>query len=257
MADKKVTANGNVEVWAVPAAGIADINSPTAAEINAGLYLADSIAWGSTTFPSNAASNDIDDRSLRDAGNSKTRGFAQFAATLTLYRPQPGDTTSVQALAWSFFKTPRVPVILVTRVLQGTTGVYTAAAAGDWISAYQFITDTVNDNTAGENSYKYEVKFLPQGDLAVNTQVKNATPVVLTPTTLSLSLAAGAKGVVHATLASKRASSVVTWSSSNTAVATVSTSGVVTGLTAGTANITATHAAATGATVACAVTVGA
>ena len=254
MADQKVTSNGNVEVWAIPVASVANINSPTAAEINAGIYLADTIAWGSTTYPSNAASNDVDDRSLRDKGNAKSRGFGQFAATLTLYRPLPGDTTSLAAIAWAFFKTPRVDTILVTRVLQGTEGVYTAAVAGQWISAYQFITDTVNDNTAGEDSYKYEVKFLPQGSFAVNTQVKNATAVSLAPLTLAVTVTGPGKPV-RATLGGSRATQAVVWASNAPNIATVSANGVVKGISAGTANITATHASATGVTTPCVVTV--
>src|SRR6478609_6302050 len=109
MADLKVTSNGNVEVWAVPVNGIANINAPTAAEINAGVVLSNAIAWEGTSFPANEESNDVDDRSLLDRGNSTSRGFAQFGATLSFFRPVPGDTTSDYGLAWTFFKTPRVP----------------------------------------------------------------------------------------------------------------------------------------------------
>lgn len=257
MADLKVTSNGNVEVWAVPATGIADINQPTAAEINAGIVLSNAIAWEGTDFPANDESNDVDDRSILDRGNATSRGFAQFGATLALFRPLPTDTTSEYALAWAFFKTPRVPVILVTRVLQGTEGTHTNAAAGQWVSLYRFITDTVNDDTEGEDSYKYIVNFLPQGLLAVNTQVKNATAPAVTPSTLSVTAAAGVNHskTIRATLGSKRATNAVTWTSSNTAVATVSANGVVTGVAAGTANVTANHPSASAASTAVVVTV--
>lgn len=245
MADEKATSNGNVEVWAIPVTDIADINAPTAAEINAGVYLADAIAWDSTTYPANESSNDVDDRSLRDKGNATSRGYAQFAATLAFFRPVPGDTTSEAAIAWDLFRTPRIPILLVTRVLQTTEGVYTPAVAGEWVSVYQFITDTVNDDTEGEDSYKYIVNFLPQGAVAVNTQVKNDTPVLLTatgPTAIDVD----EHLAIRATLGGKRATSAVIWSSSNPLVAEVSQTGVVTGVAAGTASITATHASATG-----------
>src|SRR3954467_15811033 len=109
MADLKVTSNGNVEIWAVPVAGIANIQAPTAAEINAGVVLSNAVAWEGSDFPANDASNDVDDRSIRDRGNATSRGFAQFGATLSFFRPLPTDTTSEYALAWAFFKTPRVP----------------------------------------------------------------------------------------------------------------------------------------------------
>jgi hypothetical protein len=257
MADLKVTSNGNVEIWALPANGIADINAPTAAEINAGIVLSNAVAWEGSDFPANDASNDVDDRSILDRGNATSRGFAQFGATLALFRPLPTDTTSEYALAWAFLKAPRVPVILVTRVLQGTEGTHTDAAAGQWVSVFQFVTDTVNDDTEGEDSYKYIVNFLPQGLLAVNTQVKNATAPSVTPSSLTVTAAAGVNHskTLRATLGGKRATNVVTWASSDTTKAIVSANGVVTGVAAGSANITATHPAATGASTAVAVTV--
>lgn len=257
MPDTKVTSNGNVEIWAIPVAGVANINSPTAAEINAGVVLSNAVAWEGSDFPAAEESNDVDDRSILDKGNATSRGFAQFGATLAFFRPQQGDTTSEYGLAWTFFKTPRVPVILVTRVLQGTEGVHVNAAAGQWINVYQFITDTVNDDTEGEDSYKYVVGFRPQGNLAINTQVKNATPPTVTPSSLSVTAAVGINHskTLRAVLGGKRATQVVTWTSANPAVATVSGNGVVTGVAAGSTTVTANHASASAASTTVAITV--
>lgn len=256
MVDEKVTSNGHVDVWAVPVTGIANYLSPTAAEVNAGIRLTPSIAWEGTTFPAPDESGDVDDRSLEDIGNALSRGFAAFGAELSFFRPVPGDTTSEAALSWNFFKTPRVPVYIVTRVLQRTVAPGTTlATAGDWISVYRFITDTVNDDTEGEDSVKFIVGFLPQGEVSVNTQVKNATPVTLTNASGSGTLTVGQHAVIRATLGGKRATQVVDWTSSAPNVATVSQNGVVTAVSAGTANISATHASATGATTPIAITV--
>lgn len=255
MADEKVTSNGNVQIWAVPVANIADYRSPTATEINTyGVPLEAAVAWDGTTFPANTESNDVDDRSLLDRGNATSRGFAQFEATLALFRPVPGDTTSEAAVAWDFLKTPRVPVYLITRVLQGTEGEHTPAVAGDWINVFRMITDTVNDDTEGEDSYKFIVDFLPQGEISVQTQVKNDGPVVLTALG-GTSVSVGGHTTLRADLGGKWATQVVEWSSSDPAVATVSQNGVVTGVSAGSADITATHPAATGATTPISVTV--
>jgi uncharacterized protein YjdB len=255
MADEKVTSNGNVQVWVIPEADVANILSPTATEINTnGINITDSVAWDGTTWPANTDSNDVDDRSVLDKGNATSRGFAQFEATLNFFRPKNVlDSADEYNVAFQFFKTPRVPVILVTRVLQAPEGVATTVSAGQWISVYRFISDAVTDDTEGEDSYKYAVNFMAQGDLSVYTQVKNATAVTLLPLTLALDV--GDHGIVRATLGSKRATQVVQWTSSNTAVATVSPNGVVVGVGGGTANITATHPAATGSTTACVVTV--
>lgn len=253
--DEKVTSNSNIDVWAIPLASLTSISSPSAAEaITSGVRLTTAIAWNGSKFPANEASKDVDDRSLDDRGNATSRGFAAFAASLNFFRPKDIlDTTSDYGKAYQFFKTTRVPVVLLTRVLQRTTGGVTAPTAGDWVNVFQFISASFVDDTEGEDSYKYTVNFLPQGNLAVNTQFKNATAVTLAP--LTLALAVGATGVVRATLGSKRATQVVAWASSNDSVATVSSNGVVTAVVAGTANITATHAAATGATTPCIITV--
>lgn len=253
MADEKVTSNANTDIWVLLRDDVADYRSPTPTEINAGVRVTPALAMDGTTWPGNTESNDVDDRSYDDRGNATSRGFAQFEGTLAFFRPVPGDTSSVFAETWDLLKTPRIPVIVVTRVLQRTTGEVTPAAAGDWISVYEFITDTVNDDTEGEDSVKFIVGLLPQGNLAVNTQVKNAGPVVLAPTTAAV--AVGAHATIQATLGGHRATQVVDWGSSDEAVATVSSNGVVTGVGAGSASITATHPAATGATVDATITV--
>lgn len=247
MADEKVTSNGNVQLWAIPVANVADFRSPTADEINTyGVQLEAAVAWDGTTFPANTESNDVDDRSLLDRGNATSRGFAQFEATLALFRPVPSDTTSEAAVAWDFLKTPRVPVYLVTRVLQGEEGTHTPAEAGQWVNVFRMITDTVNDDTEGEDSYKYLVGFLPQGEVSVYTQVKNDDPVSVTALG-GTSVEVGGHTTLRATLGGNYATQVVTWLSSDPDVATVSLNGVVTGHSSGNAAVTATHPAATGA----------
>ncbi len=254
MADEKTTSNSNVDLWVIPEADVADYRSITATEINTfGVRVTPALAWEGTTWPANTESNDIDDRSVEDKGNATSRGFAQFEGTAAFFRPLASDTTSEAAVVWDLLKTPRIPVYLVTRIVQRTEGVATPAAAGQWISVYRMISDTVNDDTEGEDSYKYIVTFLPQGELSVYTQVKNAGPVIVT--IADAALAVGDVSVARATLGGKRATQVVTWTTSNPAVATVSPNGVVTAIATGTANISATHPAATGATTAVPVTV--
>jgi hypothetical protein len=255
MADTKITSNGNVDIWFIPAASLVDYRSPTPTEINTlATRVTPAVAWDGTTFPANSDSNDTDDRSLEDRGNATSRGFASFEATLALFRPKPGDLTSEAAVAWNLLKTPRVAGYLITRVLQRTTGVATPAAAGDWISVYRVVSDTVNDETEGEDSYKFVVTFLQQGDLAVYTQVKNAGPITLLPATLAITTAGPVK-TVRATLGGKRATQAVTWSVADGTKATVSQNGVVKGIAAGSTTVTATHPSATGSTTAVTVTV--
>jgi hypothetical protein len=248
MADEKFSSNGNVTVWAVPVASVADYRSPTAAEINGGLDITDAIAWENTTFPSATDSNDIDDRSLRDAGNATSRGFAQWEVALTLFRPKSVlDTTSDYGKAWQLFKTPRVPYYIITRVAQSPTGQAAPAVAGDWISVYRILTDAQADDTEGEDSYKYSFTGLAQGEVEVYTRVKLAS--VITVTSLAgTSPSVGDVVPMRATLGSQYMTQNVEWTTSDASLATVSPNGVVTCHAAGSVDISATHPAATGAT---------
>lgn len=252
MADTKIMSNQQVTVWWVPAAGLADYESPTAAEINAGVNLSAAIAWDGYELGA-TESNDTDDRSLVDAGNAVTAGFEQFGATLTFFRSlDPNDVTSDFVKAWETFKTGRVHGYLITRVIAPAGGPLAQAAAGDIVSVYRFMADYVADDTEGEDSVKFIVGFLPQGQIKVNTVVKTAAAVTVAPATLALDV--GDKGLATAAIAGRSFTQGVRWASSAPNIASVSQNGVVTALAAGTANITADHPAATGPGT-CAVTV--
>lgn len=252
--DEKFTSNGNTTVWLIPATGIADYRSPTSAEINAGLDVTPAIAWEGTTFPTASDSEDMDDRSLRDKGNATTRGAASYEAVLNLFYPKDlKDTTSDYGKAYQMLRVPRVPVYVVTRVGQSPEGKHKDAAAGEWVSVYRFISDGWTDDFEGDDSNKYAIGMLTQGEVAVYTQVKNASPVTVTPATATVSV--GGSAVLRATLGGKRATQVVEWVSSNPSVAEVSSNGIVTGIKAGSANITASHPAASAPSTAVAITV--
>lgn len=255
MADERVFSNGNVSIWVVPVTGIADYRSPTAAEINAGINLTAAIAWDGTTFPTATESNSIDDRSLLDKGNASTRGFAQWEAVLNFFYPKnPLSVTTDNAKAFQFFRGGRVDHYVITRVLQGTEGVNTPAVAGQDISVFKFISDQTTTDTEGENSYKLTVTEVAQGELAIHTLVKAPDPVVITLKGTAIA-AIGDKTTYWATIGTKYMTQNVEWSSSDPSVAEVSPNGVVTAIATGTADITATHAAATGPTVPVTITV--
>lgn len=239
IADSKVTSNGNVTVWWVPAAGLEDFRAPTADEINAGVDLTDAIAWD--TFDLAAAeSNDVEDRSLRDIGNATTRGFEQFSASFSMFRDlNPTDTTSPYVQAFETFRTPRQYGYLITRVLQVPAGQPEEASPGEWVSVFRFVSDAVGDDTEGEDSVKLTVEFLPQGEVAVYTIVAGDDVVVATPDTLDLEV--GEVAPVRATLNGKLVTGSLTWTSSDYAVASVSPNGVVRATGNGTATITGSH----------------
>lgn len=244
MADTKVQSNGNITVWAVPTASIADYNAPTADEINnSGLNISPAIAWDSTTIPHATASDDVDDRAITDKGNASTRGAASFEATLKLFYPKPiSDTESDYGKAFQFFKSGRISVYLITRVLQADPS--TPAAAGQWISVFKMVSDGWQDDLDGDDSYKYSVSFLPQGDVSVYTLVADpdATIAVTAPSASSGAVVVNTPTALRATYGSKDITNVVTWSSDAEGLS-VTENGVATLTSGNGGNITASHPA--------------
>lgn len=168
----KMTSNGKIKVVWVDSADVTDeeafLVDPSAAILNAGLDITDSIAWEGYNLGA-TDSNKIDDRSIVDEGQVQTRGFAQFDASLMFFRGDLSSTTGTYYDTYAAFKAAtdgsRPEGYLVVRI---GTAAATAFASGDNVSVYKFIADSFADNTAGEDSVKYMVNFMPQGKLGVH-----------------------------------------------------------------------------------------
>jgi len=115
------------------------------------------------------------------------------------------------------------------------------------------MTDGYAESITGEEAFRYTVTFLPQGDFAVRTVVEGASAaaVVVSPATLATS--AGDHDELAVTWGGRTYTNGVTYTTSDSTKATVSSAGVVTSVATGSATITAT--APNGETDTCAVTV--
>lgn len=130
-----------------------------------------------------------------------------------------------------------------------------------WFSRYAPVAKVASDGTVtGISPGTAEIVVLTNdGNYTASCMITvKAVSVAVTGVSLdksSMSLVAGSTGTLKATIAPSTATNKgVTWSSSNTAVATVSTSGVVTAKAAGSATITCTTSDG-GKTASCMVTV--
>lgn len=271
MANTKIVADGKaLTVWWAPVNYAANWRNPTAAELNAALDITEAIAWDGYSFgPS--ASNQTSDPSLLSVGNSQSRGLSQFGGTIPFFYPSSyvASTTDKSYLAFAALRTPGTfGYIIIRQDGQKTTGgvadVNKAAVNGDIIDVYRVQTDAYSDNDTGENSYKYLIGFLPQGNVAVNAFVGTVT--VATPTAVgTAAYTVGGKTPLASSISSRLLHSTagqyigtpswLEWSSSSPAVATVDRNGVVRGLSAGSTNIIATHAGTGVASTALAVTI--
>lgn len=220
--------------------------APTDTILNAGttVQLSPAIAWQDFALGA-TDSDDVEDRGITDSGNAVTRGFANFEGTLSFFRDKNNaDTNSDYKKAFDTFRTPRTYGYLVMRVAEKKWS--DAWAAGDRVSVFRFVADTVRDDATGDDAVKFTVNFLPQGLLYPYTVVKNGTSAATisgVATTKSQTVAAGPY-VLAPTLNSKDIRAVATYGSSDTTKATVSANGVVKPLATGTVNITVSHPAA-------------
>lgn len=239
MADKKASVNGNITLWVALRSAIADINKITPAELNAALNITEATSWSDTTFPTAEASEDVQDLSLLDKGNASTRGAANYKAELSLFYPtNVKDTQSIYAKTWQIFKHTREKLVLITRVGQAEGS--EPAKEGEFYSAFEFMNSTYKNNGEGDSSVKYQVKFLTQGNLRVNGLVKGTDGATIS-TGAAVNLGVGAHKRIHVKAYGKRITTACEFSSTNTAIATVSPAGIITGHKAGKADITVTH----------------
>lgn len=237
----KITSNEYTKVaWVLDSSmTTAEAAAPDAATLNAAIDLSPAIAWQDWSLGA-TDSDDVDDRGITDPGNAVTRGFANFEGTLSFFRDaNPNDLTSPYVQAFETFRTPRTYGYLVLRVAEKHWS--EDFAAGDRVSVFRFVADAITDDTEGDDSVKFTVNFLPQGILYPYTVVQGATASALAGIDPTATLAVGDKDVLAPTLDGTDVRATSNYTSSDASIVRVSTNGVRTAVTAGTATITVTH----------------
>lgn len=241
----KITSNEYVKVAWVLDANMPDgtAAAPSVTTLNAPttLQLSPAIAWQDFSL-SATDSDDVEDRGITDPGNAVTRGFANFEATLSFFRDaNPDDMTSDYVKAWEAFKVPRTYGYLILRVADKKWN--EPWAAGDRVSVFRFVADIITDDTEGDDSVKFTVNFLPQGQLFTYATV-SGTPKSSLTVSVDPSGAVGDVAVLDPVIDGTDVRAKSTYVSSDTTVAAVSLNGVVTNRSAGTATITVSNPAA-------------
>ena len=196
----------------------------------------------------------VTDVAWSDGGKSLNRtGVAAGTYTLT-YSDIAGTTQSTTVVVGTNNVTPSVLVDITTgsqTICAGTNVTFTATPTnGGTTPVYQWKKNGVN---VGTNSATYSTTDLVNGDIVTCVLTSNAcvTPTTATatstPITMTVNTVPTVEPITGATSVSIDASATFTsapaggvWNSSNTAVATVNSSGVVTGISTGTATISYT-----------------
>lgn len=251
MVDTRYPVSGSIRAWWTPVNGFANWKAPTAAELAASLDISDAISWNDKDFGIQA-SNTVNDPAITAKGNTATRGAAQYGGSFSFYYPGAfGDNSNLYSVVWDALRLPATAGYITVRVdgleLSQTAGTAaqpgTDPAAGDLVSVFRVETAGYAEQITGEEAFRYTVSFLPKGQVktlaVVRASATPAVPVVTGPSAVTV----GDAIVLDATLVGRKYTRGLKWSSSDTTKATVSRNGVVTGLAAGTANITATDIA--------------
>jgi hypothetical protein len=251
MADTKITANGlGVTIWWALPNAFANPKSPTAAEINAGaVNVTSSVSWANYSFGSQA-SNQTSDPSMADVGNTQTRGFAQFGGTISFFYPlNYTDSSNENLITFEALDVPRTLGYVLIRIDGKKSTVGQAAVNGDFLRVYKVMTDGWSDVNTGEENFKYSITFQPQGDVWTNVVVGPVT--VVTPVAIGTAAYTVGGKTALGTYITGRQLDLATgiyngypgwfnWTSSAPNIATVDKNGVVKGVAAGAASITAT-----------------
>ncbi|AWY05024.1 major tail protein [Microbacterium phage Platte] len=242
MVDERLDSRGNVRYRFYNDAAFANYRWPTVAELNAGLELEQVTVWDG--FEVGAQASDTSDAIPIAAKATVTRrAAANYGGSSTFWYPgYRADNTNAAALVYTAFKNLHTPGFLALSV-DGEIGSVGQPASdltfanGDYVSIMRIVTDEWTDQITGEEAFSYTRNFLKAGGFAPYT-VASTTAPVLDVTATAASGAVGANAYVSATVNGRDYTRGVRWTSSDPAVATVSSTGVVRRLSAGTATIT-------------------
>lgn len=245
MTETRLKVGGNVTVRFGLPGFAANWRKPTVAEVNATLDVTQSVSFQDYSFGSQA-SNQLSEPALSDKGNPQVRGFAQFGGTISFFYPREyDDATNPHSNTFDAFDSADVIGYILIRVDGEVTpeGDFDAKL-GDFWNVYRVQADGWTDVVVGENAFRYNIEFLPQGDVATRVWV-GTTPTLTTSIVGGNTMSVGDKAPTLGYITGRQLhtggySWRFRWSSSAPAVATVDANGVVHALTAGTANLTAT-----------------
>jgi uncharacterized protein YjdB len=155
------------------------------------------------------------------------------------------DASNKYKVVYDLLDQPRTKGYIVMR-MDGTMGAATAAA-GDIVHVFKVMTDGYAESITGEEAFRYTITFLSQGNLAVRAVVKSASAIATAVwqqgvVASTKALTVGTKTKFDAKVDGRWMSNNVAWTVSDTTKASVTNTGVVNAIAAGSVTLTATYA---------------
>lgn len=248
----KLPSSQNITVSVGPANAVANVNAPTAAELNAMQSIAHALSWQDWDFGIQA-SETVNEPSFADPDNYTDFGAAAYGGGMSMFMPKRYDDASNElSLAYDLTDKPGTLLLIAIRV-DGEKRNSTPFADGDYVHVFLAMTDSETNTIQGADALRRTVGLLQQSVFAVYTIVGSlATPPV--PASATLAVTVGQSVRLPVTVLGREFTNACEYSSDDPAVATAGSGGIVTGVSAGTADVTVTNPY-TGVTATVAVTV--
>lgn len=243
MVDTRLDSMGNVRYRFYADGAFANYRWPTVAEMNAGLELEQVTLWDN--FEVGAQASETSDAvPIAAKAAVVRRAAANYGGSSSFWYPgYRDDITNAAALVYQAFKNLHTPGYLALSVdgeigEPGQPSSTMDFANGDYVTIMKIVTDEWEDQITGEEAFSYTRNFLKAGGFAPYTVVSTAAPVLDVTLDGAASAAVGVNGYVTAKVNGRDWTRGVRWTSSAPNIATVSSTGVVKRLAAGTATIT-------------------
>lgn len=247
MADTRYPISGSIRAWWTPLNGFANWQAPTEVELDASLDISDAISWNDKDFGIQA-SNTTSDPAITAKGNTQNRGAAQYGGSFSFYYPGAfNDNSNLYSVVFDALRLPGTAGYITVRVDGLELGVATGTPAnpgtdpetGDLVNVFRVETGGYAEAITGEEAFRYTVSFLPKGEVKTVAVVRaSATPVAPVITGAATG-AVGDKIVLSATLAGRKYTRGLRWTTSTPSLVTVSRNAVATLIGTGAASIVA------------------
>lgn len=234
----KLPAEQNITVAIGPANAIANFQAPTATELNAMQNISHALSWQDFAFGIEA-SETVNEPSFADVSNYTDFGAANYGGAMSMYYPNKYDDASNElSLAYDLTDKPHTLLAIAIRV-DGDKKNSTQFADGDYVHTFLAMTDSEVNNLQGAEALRRTVGLLQQSVFSVYTVVGmgSTSPTV----TGTLALSAGESKRLSVKVQGREFTNACDYSTDDPAKARVSGAGVVTGVAAGTADITVTN----------------